>query len=278
MMRDVYALRLEASRIDSLTRLKVQLQNLSHSLRASRAEANVENVVNSLEKEITAAYALLRRHCLHCQPVAGVLRVLRQLFDNSDRAIYSLAIQIAPLERFSSSDALKRYCGLLKQSPESGGKTTQRAKWRGGNRRARVAMYQLLMSQIAVGNGKRGRGRWRDYYERLRQRMSHGEAMIRMMKRLCELLYKAYHSGSAEDILLIGEASLRRSSRKQQIQESVLELVAKGLTDYEVAKHLGIAQSTISVWKRRDEMFLQRYINAKIQSRAKEASPDEQHQ
>lgn len=164
MMREIYSLRLEASRIDSLTKLKVQLQNLSHSLRASRAEAKVESVVASLEKEITAAYALLRRACLHCEPVAKVLRVLKEIFDNSDRAIYTLAVQIAPLERFNSADALKRYCGLLKQSGETGGHTTQRAKWRGGNRRARVAMYQLLMAQIAVGNGKRGRRRrWQNH-------------------------------------------------------------------------------------------------------------------
>lgn len=271
MMREIYALRLEASRIDSLTKLKVQLQNLSHSLRASRAEAKVEYVVASLEKEITAAYALLRRACLHCEPVARVLRVLKQIFDNSDRAIYALAVQIAPLERFATAAALQRYCGLLKQSSESGGHTTQRAKWRGGNRRARVVMYQLLMAQIASGNGKRGRrGRWRDYYDRLRQRMSHGEAMIRMMKRLCDLVYRAYHSERAPDVLLAGEASLRRATLKQQAQEKVLALIAQGLSDYEAAKHVGIHTSTISAWKRRDEMFLQRYINARIKARKEE--------
>lgn len=129
-MRNIYALRLEASRIDSLTRLKVQLQNLSHSLKASKAEAKMDAVIDVLEKEITASYALFRRACLHCQPVVEVLKVLREIFNGSDRAIYMLAVQIAPLERFRTADALKRYCGLLQQFPESGGRATSRAKWR----------------------------------------------------------------------------------------------------------------------------------------------------
>lgn len=273
MMRDIYALRLEASRIDSLLKLKVQLQNLSHSLRASRAEAKVEGVISSLEKEITAAYALFRRACLHCKPVADVLRVLRQIFEDSDRAIYTLAVQIAPLERFHSADSLKRYCGLLKQSGESAGRNTERARWRGGNRRARVAMYQLLMSQIAVGNGKRQRGRWRDYYDRLRARMGHGEAMIRMMKRLCDIIYRTWASGYAQEVLLAGEASMRRSTKKQQMQSKVLDLISQGLNDYAAAKHLGIKQCTIASWKRRDPLFLEQYIRAKLQ--AKEATQND---
>lgn len=272
-MRNIYALRLEASRIDSLTRLKVQLQNLSHSLKASKAEAKMDAVIDVQEKEITASYALFRRACLHCQPVVEVLKVLREIFNGSDRAIYMLAVQIAPLERFRTADALKRYCGLLQQFPESGGRATSPVKWRGGNRRARVAMFQLLQAQIAIGNGHGKRGRWRDYYDRLRERMGHGEAMIRMMKRLCDIIYRTWASGRSQEVLLIGEASLRRQSRKQQIQEQVLSLIETGSTDYEAAKHIGIDPSTISAWKRRDRAFLERYIQARL--KAKEATQND---
>jgi transposase len=258
-IREVYELRMLYARAETLLKERVRLQNrLASYIEKGAARAEFQNLLGYMERAAEQAYQELRLACMEHPQVRRVVAVLQKLFPSSDRAIYGLAVQIAPLERFGSVAAFKRYLELLPTHGSSGGKVVERSKWRGGNRRARVLMYRLLYANLRIG-GKR-RGKWRDYYDQLRRRMPHGKAMIRMMNRLAERIYSEYHRGAGEQ-----QMELPRS-KQAVLQEQVLQLVARGLSDYQAAKALGIHISTISKWKRRDERFLERYIRARLEA------------
>ena len=275
-MREVYALRAISGRIDALVKLKVQTSNLKASAASSGADdAAFDRVLRKIDADVNRAFVDLRVACVTVEPVRRLLRVLASIFPGSDRAIYSLAVQIAPLERFATGVALQRYCGVLPMFPESGGRPIGKPRWRGGNRRARTALYNLIMAQITAGNGGNARGRWRNYYENLRRRYSHGEAMIRMMKRLLAVIYREYFSG-IEGVDIAHEKRLRVTNRVQQRKEQVIDLIREGFSDAEAARAVGIHPSNITVWKRRDPYFLERYIRARIM--AKEGGHGDQRQ
>lgn len=265
-LREVYDLRQVYARAEQLGKEKVRLQNrLQAYLEKGAGCAELQALIKVMEREAEQAYQELRLRVEEHPDTARLIGVLRRLFPSSERAIYALAVHIAPLERFASESALKRYLDLLPTSGMSGGKVVERKRWRGGNRWGRVALYRLLYAQLRTGTEGRGRGRWRDYYDRLRSRgMSHGKAMIRLMCRLVEIIWRRYHEG-------VGEAEPEPSERKRkqaQLQQAVLELVAQGLSDYQACKALGIHVSTVSRWKQRDERFLERYIRARVQAQS----------
>lgn len=259
-MRSVYELRALWAQAESLTKEAVRLNNrLQAYIAAGISEGTIGEFVAHLRVQADLKYQELKLRCHEHAQVRAVLRVLQQLFPSSDRAIYGLAVQLAPLERFSSVSALKRYCEVLPTRGESGGKVVERRRWRGGNRNARVLMYRLLFYQLKIGNGEgQYRGKWRDYYDRLRRRLSHGQALVRMMNRLLELIWRAYHSGLES----VSPASARGRQREWQ-QEQFLKLIAEGFSDAQAAKALGLHYSTPAQWKRRDAQFLERYVRAR---------------
>ena len=262
-LREVYELRALYMRAETLTKERVRLQNrLQAYIEKGAARAELRNLLGYMEREAEQAYQELRLACMEHPQVRRVVEILQRRFPHSDRAVYGLAVQIAPLERFASVSAFKRYLDLLPSAGMSGGRVVERSRYRVGNRKARVLMYRLLYSQLRVGAGGRGRGRWRDYYDKLRQRLPHGKAMIRMMLRLAEIIWRDYQRYDDSAPSAIG----RRKRKQTALQEQVLQLVSQGLSDYQAAKALGIHISTVSQWKRRDEQFLERYIRARAQA------------
>lgn len=260
-MRSVYELRSLWAQAESLTKEAVRLNNrLQAYMAAGINEGTIGELIAHLRVQADLKYQELRLRCYEHPQVRQVLRVLQQLFPHSERAIYGLAVQLAPLERFSSVSALKRYCEVLPTRGESGGKVVERKRWRGGNRSARVLMYRLLIYQLRIGNGEgQYRGKWRDYYDRLRRRLTHGQAMVRLMNRLLELIWRAYHREPMESV----SPASARGRQRGWVQEQFLRLIAQGLSDAQAAKALGLHYSTPSQWKRRDEQFLERYVRAR---------------
>lgn len=267
VMQPIYELRVLFSRAEIMTKEKVRLQNrLSTFLTAGIKESMMSKILQELEREADLAYQELRVRCMENGDVRRVLEVLLMLFPSSERAVYGLALQLAPMERFPTLGSLLRYCCVLPTHGTSGGsKVVERLRWRAGNRAARVLMFRLLNMQIGIGNGNGARrGKWRDYYEKLRKRLTHGQAMIRMMRRLLEIIWDMYHGRQDQDALW------RRLRSGDGVKDQVIELVARGYKDVEVARVLGIHPSQISRWKRRDRMFLERYIRARSEAKLKE--------
>jgi len=267
VVREVYALRGLLRVARKLTVERARWEQSQAARTSAGLDPKVYKAVAAFHREQEAmAWQRLRLECAKDESVMQVVRILSHYFPHGDRGIYELALLIAPLARFASVSALRRYCGVLPQHGESAGKVVERPAGRRGNMAARGAMGAILQSAIAIGNGARGRrGSWRDYYDRLRTRMTHGEAMIRMMHRLLGLVWRAYQHGEFADPLPI-ERRLTRSEIRRQQKERVLELVSKGFSDLQCARLLGIHNATISQWKRRDPNFLERYIRARIRA------------
>ncbi|GIV18823.1 MAG: hypothetical protein KatS3mg023_0574 [Armatimonadota bacterium] len=288
-MREVYELRVDLGVAEQYTKERLRWQQRREALLAKGLPATVyATTLSFLQQQEEESWNTLRRKCMQNESVVEVMRILLHFFPRGDRAVIKLALHIAPLERFSSESALQRYCGVLPESAESGGHIIYRKRGRSGSKQARVAMYQLLMPSITIGNGVNGsrRGKWRDYYDKLRRRLSDGEAWIRMMYRLLHLVWKAYRRGEYQQPLP-AERRQSRHARKLALQQEVLEKVLQGYDDNSIARLLGISPSTITKWKRRDDVFWKRYEAAKKAfleeqmrnpNTTQEASQDAHHQ
>jgi len=261
-MREVYELRRLSMQCERL--LKVQLQ-LGNWTEASTASADAARSLSAqFAEERKALLEELRRRCMEVPSVARLVRALATVFPHSEISIYELAIYLSPLERFSSLSALRRYCDVLPAADVSGGQVVMRRQ-RGGQKRARVLMHRLLIGQLGIGGESRPRGKWRDYYDRLRQRMGHGQAMIRLMHRLLGIVWDLYWSES-ELQQTNWEARLQRKRQREQLMEQSLVLVARGLSDREVCRQLGLHRNTLLGWKRHDAQYLERYIRARLEA------------
>lgn len=264
-MRSVYVLRTDLSIAEQYSKERRRWEQRREALIAKGfPRGTYERVMEFLRQQEADAWDTLKHRCLRDESVVQVLRILHQFFPHAERAAIKLALYLAPLDRFCSADALRRYCGVVPESSESANKVVYRKRGRGGCKQARSAMYQLLMPCITIGNGVNGgrRGKWRDYYDRLRRRLSDGEAWIRMMYRLLNLIWKAYERGEYGTPLPV-ERRISREAKTAKMQEEVLIRVLQGMRDNEIARELGIDRSTITKWKRRDDTFWQRYERAR---------------
>lgn len=269
-MREVYELRRLSMQCERLLKVQVQLGNWTEASTPS-AEA-ARGLSAQFAEERKAQLEELRRRCMEVPSVARLVRALATIFPRSEISIYELAVYLSPLERFPSLAALRRYCDVLPAADVSGGQIVGRRQ-RGGQKRARVLMYRLLMGQLGIGSESRSRGKWRDYYDRLRQRMGHGQAMIRLMHRLLGIVWDLYWS---EDELpqTDWEARLVRKRQREQLMEQSLALLARGFSDSEVCRQLGIHRNTLARWKRHDAQYLERYIRARASALAREEASD----
>jgi len=182
-LREVFALRRLVYEAEQFTRERVRAMNLFENARVTGYElAKDDEYLKSLKRLERQAWRRAEEAIASHPITAGIYRALRGLYSRGD-TVLKIAVQIAPLSRWRSLRALRRYAGLFDQRAVSG-QQVKRVTLQ-GNKHLRTALYQLVSASISP------RSRWHALYRRYRERgVKHRQALFKIASYALAEIYR----------------------------------------------------------------------------------------
>jgi len=253
LVRESYALR-KAIRNARVFDEEIQrIRQIASFAKQALIDFDANRVLNALEESSRQAWRQAEQLITANAEAERVYLAVKTRFPRAYKAALTLAAHLSPIERFSTANALVRYCGLMPKRYESGS-ISRPDHSKDGNLVARSALVQLAMSRMQGATFQRvKRGDPKRHYIAL---------CAQAREIAVQLWHDAMHSVAPEDRRVL---RADRAARRQERMQAVIALVSRGLSDAEIHRLTGIHASIISRWKREYPAFAEQYAEAKRQ-------------
>lgn len=163
-LQEAYRVRRIVYEAERYTREIARAKTLLQNARMTGYEIPEENgylkTLESIEKQ---AWKRAEEAIMKSKSVSPIYQVIKKLYPYSNHTACKIAVSIAPIERWSSAAALRRYAGLYDQRGYTG-KMILRSKGKQGNKTLRTALIQLATP------AKYPKNRWNPLYQKMKAR------------------------------------------------------------------------------------------------------------